>query len=343
MSQSYIALKPKSMRLNATREGSTISRVYTMFGWLNEIEAAVAFRNFLEGEGGLTLVAPITGAIAQLDTFDLQQIGDDFIHNPGESDGPTNLDPPAYGTERGSGVFEVSVSWSTFVGKAASVNSEADLSYSVAIDNKSKHIDFSLSTEQRINVEIQTASSGLDLNGAIGVIKGKDGKLDIKGTDVPGPPDLTYTVERRYKLGSVSRSDMKNIATLKNSICDSSQLPLGLFHGFAYGEIIFLGSEMKFDPNSTETVVNYSFAVSANDLDFRPLGYVPDEDEEIPTIIKYGWDYFWTGYAEEDEEIQQGIPLAPVTLPVLVATDWYIERVMPFKKWNTLITLMNKD
>ena len=174
--QSNIQFIPKSASINVTRDGAKITRGYTVYGWATESDASIAFYNWLvslPNPGrptpydlvGLTVIISPTGALAMLDTYDLKQVGDDFIYDPAVVDADASLptSPPNYGATRGSGVYEVTCSWSTLVGKKSDNDDpeDSERNYSITIDSRTTHRDFSFSTKHRVSVDDNGSNAGI--------------------------------------------------------------------------------------------------------------------------------------------------------------------------------------
>lgn len=120
-----------------------------------------------------------------------------------------------------------------------------------------------------------------------GAVPSFDGAIGVSDSGVDGcdkvVPRPVFSFTKYY--GEVSAAYRTLLINLTGTV---NAFP---FQGFAAGEVLFLGANVRRNDSryGTPWIVTYQFAASRNRTNFYVGG--------IPVALKYGWDYLWARYA----------------------------------------------
>jgi hypothetical protein len=139
-----------------------------------------------------------------------------------------------------------------------------------------------------------------DFEGAIGVTD-----TGVDGVDVV-VPQYQFSETHFLDVATVSAAYKATVFALTGGVNDAT------FKGFAAGEVLFLGAAGTLRDYETWEL-SYKFAASPNATSFA-VG-------PITVPLKYGWDYLWVRYREEEDATAGHLARRPIAA--------YVEEVYP--------------
>jgi hypothetical protein len=150
-------------------------------------------------------------------------------------------------------------------------------------------------------------TGGPDFNGAIQVQNG-----EAQGTDVVIPA-LKLTATYRWPKNTVDTTYVNSLASLSGTINS------GTFHGYAAGELLFLGASGEIVPN-VPTSISYQYAASANATGLT-IG-------AISGIAKRGHDLLWVLFEDDEDATAKRLTKKPLCA--------YVEKVYTEASWGAM-------
>jgi hypothetical protein len=150
-------------------------------------------------------------------------------------------------------------------------------------------------------------NTGPDFNGAIQVQNGEPQGADLV------IPALKLTATYRWPKNTVTTTYVNALASLSGTTNSSG------FHGYAAGELLFLGASGEIVPN-IPTEITYQFAASANATGLS-IG-------AISGIAKKGHELLWVLFEDDEDTTAKRLTKKPLCA--------YVERVYTEASWGAM-------